>query len=76
MKIQTKYGMVEGVQKEGCTVYYGIPFAAPPVGELAFRHPLPLSPWEGTLIADQGSPNPVQVQTGNFTMKYTSQDCL
>ena len=76
MAIQTKYGMIEGVRKEGCTVYYGIPFAEPPVGKLAFKHPLPPSPWEGTYAADKGSPNPVQVQAGEFFMRYISRDCL
>ncbi len=75
MTIQTKYGTVEGVQGEGCRVYYGIPFAAPPVGELTFRHPIPPAPWEGVLKADSGSTNPIQV-TGEYTPGNTSLDCL
>src|SRR6187402_1316802 len=32
--VTTEYGVVQGVAAPGLTVYKGIPFAAPPVGEL------------------------------------------
>lgn len=73
--VQTEYGAVEGVRREGCTVYMGIPFAQPPVGELAFRHPLPPRPWEGVLRADRGGSNPVQAP-GAFRVKNNDRDCL
>ena len=37
-------------------VYKGIPFAAPPVGDLRFRAPQPPAKWEGTRKADQFGP--------------------
>ncbi len=44
----TKYGVLEGVALEdSCTVFRGIPYAAPPVGALRFREPMPPAPWEG-----------------------------
>ena len=73
--VQTEYGAVEGVKRDGCTVYMGIPFAKPPVGELAFRHPLRPEPWEGVLPADRGSKNPVQAP-GAFRVKNNDPDCL
>lgn len=30
---KTKYGQVHGVQKDGYTVFRGVPYAKPPVGE-------------------------------------------
>ena len=33
--IETKYGKICGIKKEGCTCFLGIPFAKAPVGELA-----------------------------------------
>ena len=75
MEIRTAYGNVSGIETGGCRVYYSIPFAKPPVGELAFRHPLPPDSWEETLIADHGSKNPVQVRSG-FGSSNCSRDCL
>ncbi len=75
MPVQTKYGAVEGFRHNGCTVYLGIPFAKPPVGELAFRHPQPPEPWPGVLKANQGSANPIQAP-GGFHIGNNSQDCL
>ncbi len=62
--VRTKYGLAEDFHHNGCTVYLGIPFAKPPVGELAFRHPQPPEPWSGVLKADQGSANPIQAPGG------------
>ena len=73
--ISTEYGKVEGIRKGGCTVYMGIPFAKPPVGELAFRHPVKPESWEGILKADHGSKNPIQSQS-KFACGNISEDCL
>ncbi len=66
MTIMTKYGEIRGFEKDGCNVFLGLPFAAPPVGELAFRHPLPPSPWNGILEATSGSCNPIQAKGGFY----------
>ena len=48
-------GMIQGVATttEGVTVYKGVPYAAPPVGNLRWREPQPVQPWEGVKIADK-----------------------
>jgi para-nitrobenzyl esterase len=48
-------GLVSGVAEADGTVrsYKGIPFAAPPVGELRWRAPQPAVPWGGVRIADR-----------------------
>ena len=73
--IKTEYGEVQGVSEHGCIVYKGIPFAKPPVGDLAFRHPVSPEPWDGVFHADSGSANPIQDQ-GGFSVPNNSQDCL
>ena len=47
-------GKVVGVQTptKGVIAYKGIPFAAPPVGDLRWKEPQPVVPWEGTRVAD------------------------
>ena len=46
---QTEYGAVRGTEGNNprFTVFKGIPYAAPPVGELRWRFPQPHERWEG-----------------------------
>ena len=48
-------GKVIGVQTptKGIIAYKGIPFAAPPVGDLRWKEPQPVVPWEGVKTADK-----------------------
>jgi para-nitrobenzyl esterase len=47
-------GQIQGVETAtpGIVAYKGIPFAAPPVGELRWREPQPVVAWEGVKTAD------------------------
>ncbi|WP_100611921.1 carboxylesterase/lipase family protein [Confluentibacter lentus] len=47
-------GQIQGVETptEGIIAYKGIPFAAPPVGDLRWKEPQPVIPWEGIKVAD------------------------
>ncbi|WP_305096924.1 carboxylesterase/lipase family protein [Croceibacterium aestuarii] len=49
--VKTKQGMVKGTAAEvaGVTVFKGIPFAAPPIGNLRFMPAQPPKPWDGVL---------------------------
>ena len=49
-EIDTEYGRIQGEYdpESKVTSYYGIPFAAPPVGDLRFKPPVPPRPWSGT----------------------------
>lgn len=53
--IQTESGLVCGVPGRitAITVFRGIPYAAPPVGDLRWRPPRRPSPWRGVRIADE-----------------------
>lgn len=44
-------------------VYAGIPYAAPPVGELRWREPQDPSPWSGVRACDHFAPMSMQPQT-------------
>lgn len=60
-------GQVQGVKAEtpGVTIYKGIPYAAPPVGENRWREPQPVIPWQGVKAADE---------FGNAAMQPTHQE--
>ncbi len=44
-------GAVEGAAANGVDAFLGIPYAAPPVGELRWRAPQPMMPWSGVRLA-------------------------
>jgi hypothetical protein len=43
-------GQIRGTSIDGVSAYLGIPFAAPPVGDLRWREPQPVKPWEGIRV--------------------------
>lgn len=81
------------INKEGTVeIFAGIPFAAPPLGDLRWKEPQDVIPWKGVLEADHFAPMAMQNESGkvfNFLMNlYThsksdrtyggpmSEDCL
>jgi para-nitrobenzyl esterase len=60
--VRTKLGVVSGTAGKlpGVSAYLGIPFAAPPVGDLRWRAPQPAAAWKGTRAADHFSPSCIQ----------------
>ena len=56
--IKVEGGRISGTPGWGWGVreYLGIPFAAPPVGELRWKPPQAVVPWQGVRAADRFSP--------------------
>ncbi|MGO9337237.1 MAG: carboxylesterase family protein [Terracidiphilus sp.] len=69
---KVEQGVLQGTKEAGLTVYRGIPFAAPPVGDLRWRPPQPAAKWQGVRPADKFAPQCVQSIPGITT----SEDCL
>ena len=44
--VRTVYGVVDGYSAFGVNYYLGIPYAAPPIGSLRFKPPVPPQPWD------------------------------
>jgi carboxylesterase type B len=61
--VQVEDGAVSGLPgiDPAVTVFKGIPFAAPPVGELRWKPPIPPAKWSGVLEASHFSPSCPQV---------------
>lgn len=53
-------GMIKGVVIDGVDTYLGIPFAAPPVGDLRWKEPQPVQSWQGVRLCDRFAPAPMQ----------------
>jgi para-nitrobenzyl esterase len=51
-RVAIESGEVEGVVAEGVLSFKGIPFAAPPVGDLRWKAPQPAARWTGVRKAD------------------------
>src|SRR5215472_994529 len=73
-------GRVSGVTAKGITSFKGIPFAAPPVGELRWKAPQPLKPWTGVRDGSKWGPvcmqDPMFPQIFGAPMTELSEDCL
>lgn len=63
--VQVKQGELRGVYNEDKTVrvYAGIPYAAPPVGDLRFKEPQEPESWEGIRECDEFGPMAMQTRS-------------
>src|SRR5436305_1822724 len=80
LQVKTVSGLVEGVQeKSGIRSFKGIPYAAPPLGELRWSEPHPVASWNGVLRADHFGPRAMQPPIFSdmvFRSDGMSEDCL
>lgn len=74
--VQTESGIVRGTVGADYRSFQGIPFAAPPVGDLRWHPPRPPAPWGAPLDASRpGSPCP-QGKPGAGNALVGQEDCL
>ncbi|MCI7812912.1 MAG: carboxylesterase family protein [Lachnospiraceae bacterium] len=88
--VETKFGQVQGVPgtfKEEVTVFHGVPYAAPPVGDLRWAAPVDPESWDGVLVCDTDAamamqwPNDMAADPWKTDFYYgefpeISEDCL
>ncbi|MET8758290.1 carboxylesterase family protein [Lentzea sp. NPDC004782] len=72
--VRTDSGPVRGTVLADRQLYQGIPYAAPPVGELRWRSPQPVTPW--TTPRDATKPGPVCAQSAGAGSPSSNEDCL
>jgi para-nitrobenzyl esterase len=77
-QVLTESGAISGVLESGLNIYKGVPFAAPPLGDLRWRPPTHVAPWTGTRKADAFAPACMQdgVSMPGETPPKVSEDCL
>lgn len=61
--VLTKDGQIKGVTVDKAHIFYGIPYADPPVGAYRWKSPRPVSPWQG--IYDASFPRAACMQVCN-----------
>jgi len=85
--VQVAGGLITGTTSEDgtVTIYKGVPYAAPPVGELRWKAPQPVESWDDVLACDTFSAICPQSTTayGDFQPEFysdpypeMSEDCL
>ncbi len=77
--VKTANGLVQGTQHSGISMFKGIPFAQPPVGDLRWKEPQPVKNWEGTWKADHFAARAMQLPIYSdmkFRSAGISEDCL
>ncbi len=79
--VRTGAGDLRGSRENGVAVYRGVPYAAPPVGELRFSPPRAMPAWRGVRDAIEDGPIAPQGRSrlahimGDFE-RPQSEDCL
>ena len=83
--IKTENGLVSGYKNGEISIFQGIPFAQPPLGELRWKAPQPVKNWTGVLKCEKFSASPMQNKPVPFMMwteefitppENLSEDCL
>ena len=75
-------GEVKGVEGAGARAFLGVPYAAPPMGDLRWRSPRPVEPWTGVRDATRLGSDCVQaigrraILGGGGGIVVGSEDCL
>lgn len=73
--VTTQQGAVQGTVTSTFRSFLGIPYAAPPIGNLRFKPPQPHAPWSGILNATTPGSSCPQVATP-FGTASANEDCL
>ena len=71
--VKVEGGLIQGTVTDEMAIYKGVPFAAPPVGDLRWKAPQPVIAWEGVRPATEFGKGPVQ---GARNTDAFGEDCL
>jgi para-nitrobenzyl esterase len=79
--VQTSLGAIQGSLRDNVHQFRGIRFAQAPTGDLRFRAPVPVEPWDGVLAATtfgNTSPQPARLPGNPLPARAirNDEDCL
>lgn len=78
-KVRLDSGLITGGEQDGVWSFKGVPYAAPPVGDLRWRAPQPVIAWEDTRACTAYGPACPQPKEGAefyLDVGQQSEDCL
>lgn len=77
-EVRVETGVLKGVVAGDTIAFKGIPYAAPPVGNLRWRAPQPVEPWQGVRSGERPGAMCMQIIGAAEAAKLPSQseDCL
>lgn len=81
VQVKTDKGIIEGINdaQSGLQLFFGVPFAKPPVGNLRWTAPQPMDPWRDVMQTKKFAAQPVQTNVfGDMKTRSNgmSEDCL
>jgi para-nitrobenzyl esterase len=79
LTVKTKTGKVMGKSDGAIRIFLGIPYAAPPVGPMRWKPPVPAAKWKGVKATTEFGPHCMQPKIYNdmiFRDPGGSEDCL
>jgi para-nitrobenzyl esterase len=77
--VTTEAGVIMGVASDDVLAFRGIPYAAPPLGDLRWRAPQPMEPWTGVRDAIEPGHDCMQIPFDDAVAPVgttPSEDCL
>src|SRR4051812_29303330 len=75
-QVKVEDGLLKGRVEDGLIVFRGIPFAAPPVGDLRWRPPQPAMKWSGVRSAGEFGRACMQSNAAIENLPAPNEDCL
>jgi len=83
LAVETRAGIVRGELRPPVSIWRGIPYAAPPIGDLRFRPPQRVTPWTGErdatkfgTVAAQSRDPAIAMMSGIGDKIVSGEDCL
>jgi hypothetical protein len=73
--LKVESGLVQGAVEDGLFVYPGIPYAAPPRGDLGWQAPQPAPKWQGVRVANEFGRACIQSNPAIANLPAPSEDC-
>ncbi|KAK5578190.1 hypothetical protein RB653_003143 [Dictyostelium firmibasis] len=77
--VSTQNGAIKGIVEDTHRVFYGVPFAQPPINQLRWENPIDMKPWENikeTLTQKPQCAQKCTLPPGSCSSIGTSEDCL